>query len=222
MPRSFRSASFHPTRCSTGPWTPRPSPKRRQSAGFPAWRLPTGTAFGWRSMRRTTPAGTISATSSAPPTRPAARVRAARHAGRPRRPQRWLIALTGAGEGALARLYADGKAGAARPIAITLQALFGDRLYIEIARRGDPVEDRGRGGADRPCLCPRSAAGRHNPAKFAEPHFHAAHDALLCIANSTHIDAADRPALEPQWLGQVLPMMEELFRTCPRRPPIRW
>ena len=52
-----------------------------------------------------------------------------------------LIALTGAGEGALARLYAEGKGEAAEAYCDSLQALFGGRLYIELARRGDATEE---------------------------------------------------------------------------------
>ncbi len=35
------------------------------------------------------------------------------------------------------------------------------------------------------------------------PHFHAAHDAMLCIANSTQIDAAERPRSSPRGLRQI-------------------
>jgi lipoprotein-releasing system permease protein len=52
-----------------------------------------------------------------------------------------LIALTGAGEGGLTRLLADGKAERGGGLADRLEALFPGRLYIELARRGDPVEE---------------------------------------------------------------------------------
>ena len=52
-----------------------------------------------------------------------------------------LICLTGAGEGALARLLAEGRPAAAASYCAHLQELFPDRLYVEIARSGDPVED---------------------------------------------------------------------------------
>jgi DNA polymerase-3 subunit alpha len=52
-----------------------------------------------------------------------------------------LICLTGAGEGALARLLADGRDQAAGRYCDLLQRLFAGRLYIEIARSDDAIED---------------------------------------------------------------------------------
>src|SRR5690606_31302944 len=46
-----------------------------------------------------------------------------------------LIALTGAGEGAVARLLADGKPGRAEAMLDRLAGLFPSRLYVELARR---------------------------------------------------------------------------------------
>lgn len=126
-----------------------------------------------------------------------------------------LIALTGAGEGALARLLAEGRTEAAEAHCEKLQALFGDRLYIELARRGDPVEE----AAEEALIDLAYARGlplvATNPANFAEPGFFAAHDAMLCIANSTHIDAADRARSSQQAWVKSAPMMEELFADLP-------
>ena len=126
-----------------------------------------------------------------------------------------LIALTAAGEGALARLLAEGRTEAAGDYLGTLQGLFADRLYIELARRGDPVEE----AAEEALIALAYARGvplvASNPANFAEPQFHAAHDAMLCIANSTHIDAADRPRSSPEAWVKSAPMMAELFADLP-------
>ena len=51
-----------------------------------------------------------------------------------------LIALTAGGEGALAKLLADRQHSAADAYVDRLIALFPDRLYIEVSRRGDAVE----------------------------------------------------------------------------------
>src|SRR5687767_8690003 len=52
-----------------------------------------------------------------------------------------LIALTGGGEGALARLLTEGQREAAEAWLARLEELFPARLYAEVARRGDVVEE---------------------------------------------------------------------------------
>lgn len=126
-----------------------------------------------------------------------------------------LIALTGAGEGALARLLADRKRDEAEEIAERLQALFPGRLYIELARRGDPVEEAAEDALVELAYAMDLPLVATNPANYAEPHMHAAHDAMLCIANSTHIDSAERPRSSPESFVRSAAMMEELFEDLP-------
>jgi DNA polymerase-3 subunit alpha len=126
-----------------------------------------------------------------------------------------LICLTGAGEGALARLLAEGRHAAASDYCQRLEELFEDRLYIEIARTGDPVEAASEARLIDLAYARDLPLVGSNPANYAEPGFHAAHDALLCIANSTHIDAADRPrSAQSRWVKSS-PMMEEIFADLP-------
>jgi DNA polymerase-3 subunit alpha len=126
-----------------------------------------------------------------------------------------LIALTGAGEGALARLLAENRQDAAEAYVERLEALFGDRLYIEIARRGHAVEEASEAALIDLAYAHNLPLVATNPAHFADPHFHAAHDAMLCIAHSTHIDAADRPRSCPQAFVKSGPMMAEQFADLP-------
>jgi DNA polymerase-3 subunit alpha len=126
-----------------------------------------------------------------------------------------LIALTGAGEGALARLYADGKSDTAQAYCDSLQELFAGRLYIELARRGDASEEAAESALIDLAYVRGLPLVASNPANYAEPGFHSAHDALLCIANSTHIDAADRPRSSPQAWVKSAPMMAEIFADLP-------
>jgi DNA polymerase-3 subunit alpha len=126
-----------------------------------------------------------------------------------------LIALTAGGEGALARLFADGQADKAGAYAGRLKALFQDRLYIELSRRGDAVEEAAEArlidlayALDLPLVAT-------NPAQYAEPDFHAAHDAMLCIAASTYVDNDERKTSSPEaWLKPAM-AMEELFADLP-------
>jgi DNA polymerase-3 subunit alpha len=126
-----------------------------------------------------------------------------------------LIALTAGGEGALARLFSDGQDDKAGVYAGRLKALFPDRLYIELSRRGDPVEEVAEArlidlahDIDLPLVAT-------NPAQYAEPEFHAAHDALLCIAASTYIDNGDRKTSSPEAWLKPASTMGELFADLP-------
>jgi DNA polymerase-3 subunit alpha len=127
-----------------------------------------------------------------------------------------LIALTAGGEGSLARLLSDGQRGTAETYLDRLQALFGDRLYIEISRRHDAVEE----AAEEALIALAYARGlplvATNPAAYADPSFHAAHDAMLCIASSAYVESADRAATSPAdaWLKDGA-AMEELFADLP-------
>jgi len=126
-----------------------------------------------------------------------------------------LIALTGAGEGGLTRLLAEEQEPAAQALADRLQALFPDRLYIELARNNDAAAAR----AEEALIDMAYARGiplvASNPANFAEPHMHKAHDAMLCIANSTYVENDDRPKSNAQNFVKSAPMMEELFADLP-------
>ncbi|WP_301749321.1 DNA polymerase III subunit alpha [uncultured Erythrobacter sp.] len=126
-----------------------------------------------------------------------------------------LIALTGAGEGGLTRLLAEGQHEAAARLADRLEALFPGRLYIELARHGDPVCERAEDALIDLAYARGLPLVATNPANFAEPHMHKAHDAMLCIANSTQIDADDRPRSNPQAFVKSAAMMEEAFADLP-------
>jgi DNA polymerase-3 subunit alpha len=126
-----------------------------------------------------------------------------------------LIALTAGGEGALARLLADGQQGKASAYLDALQAIYRDRLYIELSRRDDEVEEAAEGALidlayehDLPLVAT-------NPAAYVDPSFHAAHDAMLCIAASQYVENADRQTSSPEaWLKSAS-VMAELFADLP-------
>ena len=126
-----------------------------------------------------------------------------------------LIALTAGGEGGIARLFAEGQPDRAKSYANRLQAIFGDRLYVELARRDDPIEmaaeqelidlayDR-----DLPLVAT-------NPCCFADSGFRDAHDAMLCIANSTYVEMDDRPKSCPEAWLKPAEVMKQLFADLP-------
>ncbi|UVO49429.1 DNA polymerase III subunit alpha [Sphingomonas sp. SUN019] len=126
-----------------------------------------------------------------------------------------LLALTAGGEGALARLFAEDQPDAARTYADRLQALFPDRLFVELVRRHDATEmaaeahlidlayDRG---------LPLVAT---NPCCFAESDFGDAHDAMLCIAHSTYVESDDRLRSSPEAWMKPAATMQALFADLP-------
>ena len=126
-----------------------------------------------------------------------------------------LIAFTGASEGAVTRLLAEGQQSHAEALLDRLQALFPDRLYIELARRGDPVEERAEAALVDLAYARDLPLVATNPANFAEPHMHKAHDAMLCIAGSTHVDAEERTRSNPESYVKTYHMMEEAFADLP-------
>jgi DNA polymerase-3 subunit alpha len=126
-----------------------------------------------------------------------------------------LIALTAGREGALARLLAEGQRTKAEAYCDRLQLLFPERLYVEIVRRDDPVEE----GAEDALIALAYARDlplvATNPAAYSDPSFHAAHDAMLCIANSEYVESADRVTSSPDaWLKDGA-VMAELFADLP-------
>jgi DNA polymerase-3 subunit alpha len=126
-----------------------------------------------------------------------------------------LIALTGGGEGALARLLAAEQKIAADEMLRRLIALFPNRLYIELSRRGDSVEQAAEADLIDIAYAHHLPLVATNPASFAEPHFHAAHDAMLCIAQSSQIDRDDRTRSSPEAWMKPAADMRALFRDLP-------
>src|SRR6476469_3590043 len=112
-----------------------------------------------------------------------------------------LIALTAGREGAVARLLADGQQSKAEAYVDRLQALFGGRLYIELSRRHDPVEEAAENKLIDLAYARDLPLVATNPAAYLDPSFHAAHDAMLCIASSAYVESNERATSSPDaWL----------------------
>ena len=126
-----------------------------------------------------------------------------------------LIALTAGGEGAVARLIADGQRERAERYLERLETLFPARLYVEISRRGDRVEEAAEAALIDLAYSRNLPLVATNPAAYADPSFHAAHDAMLCIASSAYIESADRVSSSADaWLKDAA-QMDELFGDVP-------
>ena len=126
-----------------------------------------------------------------------------------------LIALTAAGEGALARLLAEEQAEAAAAYLDRLEALFPGRLYVELARRNNPVEDKAEDALIELAYARDLPLVATNPACFAEPDFHSAHDIMLCIAGSSYVESQDRQKSSPDAWMKPGDEMVRLFEDVP-------
>jgi DNA polymerase-3 subunit alpha len=126
-----------------------------------------------------------------------------------------LIALTGASEGGVTRLLAASRPNQAEALLLRLAQLFPARLYVELARRGDAVEDAAEEGLIELAYAHDLPLVATNPANFAEAHMHKAHDAMLCIAHSSQIDSTDRPrSMAEAWVKNA-ETMADLFSDLP-------
>jgi DNA polymerase III subunit alpha len=126
-----------------------------------------------------------------------------------------LIALTGAGEGAMTRLLAEGQASDAAAYLRTLQSLFPERLYIELSRRGDEVEEAAEEALINLAYAENVPLVATNAAFFAEPDFYDAHDAMLCIADGEYVENQDRRKSSRQTWIKSGRQMAEIFTDIP-------
>ena len=126
-----------------------------------------------------------------------------------------LIALTAGSEGAMARFIADGQVLKAEAYLDRLEALFSQRLYIELSRRNESIEESAETALIDLAYARNLPLVATNPAAYSDPSYHSAHDAMLCIANSAYVESADRVSSSPDaWLKDSA-AMAELFADLP-------
>ena len=128
-----------------------------------------------------------------------------------------LICLTGGPDGPFGRLVQVGQTPKAAALLDRVQALFSDRLYVELNRHpGDaagPVTERWfvetAYGRDLPLVAT-------NDVYFPETGMYEAHDALICIAEGAYVDQAEpRRRLTPQHYFKSPEEMAALFADLP-------
>ena len=126
-----------------------------------------------------------------------------------------LIALTGGPMGPVGRFLGDGQGPAAEEILLKLAALFDKRLYVELQRHDLPQEAR----IEATLV---DLAYRHglplvatNEPFFATPDMYEAHDALICIAEGTHVSETERRRLTPEHYFKSAAEMRALFADLP-------
>ncbi len=126
-----------------------------------------------------------------------------------------LIALTAGPDGAVGRLLAEGQEPAAEDVLQALMRVFPGRLYVEIMRHGldreAAIEDGLIAMANRHDL-PLVAT---NEAFFGDESMFPAHDALICISESSFVDESERRRLTPEHRFKTAAEMRALFADLP-------
>jgi DNA polymerase-3 subunit alpha len=126
-----------------------------------------------------------------------------------------LIALTGGPGGPLDVAIAGGQNALAAARCEELQALFGDRLYVELQRHGTAAER-----TVEPALIELGYARGIPLVATNEPFFatredYEAHDALLCIAEGKLIADGERRQLTPEHRFKSRAEMAQIFADLP-------
>ncbi|MFN3522972.1 MAG: DNA polymerase III subunit alpha [Phenylobacterium sp.] len=126
-----------------------------------------------------------------------------------------LILLSGGTDGPVDPLFAAGKVAEGRAALAEMARVFGDRFYVELQRHGLPAQ-----AAAEPELV--AWAYEHdaplvatNDAYFATADLHAAHDALLCIADGAFIGQDERRRVTAEHWFKPAADMRALFADLP-------
>ena len=126
-----------------------------------------------------------------------------------------LILFSGGPDGPVDPLFAAGRAPEAQAALAEMQAVFGDRFYIELQRHGLAVEAAAEPGLvafayehDVPLVAT-------NDVYFAARTLHQAHDALLCIADGAFIGQDERRRVTAEHGFKTAEEMRRLFADLP-------
>ncbi|MDH5748756.1 MAG: DNA polymerase III subunit alpha [Rhodospirillales bacterium] len=126
-----------------------------------------------------------------------------------------LIALTGGPHGPVGRLLADGQGDAAEALLMRLASIFPGRLYVELMRHGMAKEKAVEASFldlaykhDLPLVAT-------NEVFYPSRDMFEAHDALICVAESTYVSETDRKQLSPEHYLKSAEEMRALFADLP-------
>ena len=126
-----------------------------------------------------------------------------------------LICLTGGVEGPIGRLLLENRKAEAEQTLQQLQRLFGDRLYMEIARIGLEEEHKTEDAFIDMAYKYNIPLVATNEAFFFDADMYEAHDALICIAAGEYLSNANRKHYSPNNRLRSEDEMVELFKDLP-------
>lgn len=126
-----------------------------------------------------------------------------------------LMVLTGGAEGALNKLLASQKHAQAEAFLGELHDVFGDRLYIELCRHKNMVEQTAEKGLIDLAIAKNVPLIATNHAYFPDKTYFEAHDALRCVALGRYTSEDNRPKLNDEYRFKSSEEMHALFRDVP-------
>jgi DNA polymerase-3 subunit alpha len=131
-----------------------------------------------------------------------------------------LLLLSGGLDGPVDMLYRQNRPEEAKVALRAMQAVFGDRFYIELQRHDGSSHGGIKGSATEVGLVEFAYANdvalvATNDVYFATPDLFKAHEALLCISDSTFMGVDDRRKVTKDHWFKPAPSMRELFADLP-------
>jgi DNA polymerase-3 subunit alpha len=126
-----------------------------------------------------------------------------------------LILLSGGGDGPADPLFAQGKAAEGEAVLARMQAVFGDRFYVELQRHGLHAQAVAEPGLVEWAYGHDAALVATNDVYFAKPDQYEAHDALLCIESGAFIGQEERRRVTPEHWFKPSAAMRALFADLP-------
>ena len=126
-----------------------------------------------------------------------------------------LISLTGGPDGPIDKALREDQKELAAERLKKLQAIFGDRLYVELQRHGLEHEIETELALIELAYARGVPIVATNEVYFAAPDDYEAHDALLCIAEGRYVVEDDRRRLSREHFFKTADQMAELFADLP-------
>ena len=126
-----------------------------------------------------------------------------------------LLLLSGGPDGPINPLFVAGKAAEARAALDEMRRVFGDRFYVELQRHGLPAEAAAEPGLVAYAYESDTPLVATNDVYFASSDMHAAHDALLCVADGAFLNQEDRRRVTDQHWFKPAAAMRAAFADLP-------
>src|SRR6202008_2803726 len=112
-------------------------------------------------------------------------------------------------------LLGEGQGEAAEAVLTELAGLFPHRRYVEVMRHGAAEEARPEPGLVQLAYLHELPLAATNDAYFPDRDFFEAHDALLCVAETTVVADQERKRLTPYHFFRSAAEMREVFADLP-------